>query len=121
MEDDKKKKIIIISLVGVGALIIILIAVLLIMSYINGQKNNIIIDGVTRKYSTSLVYFDESGKPFICVETLTPLLGTYKDGGYNFYNGEKDKATEDRTKCYVENKYEVATISMNSNRIYKLL
>lgn len=121
MEDEKKKKIIIISLIGVGALVAILIAILLIVSYMNGQKNNIIIDGISRKMGNTIVYIDDTGNPFICVENLTPLLGTYKDGGYNFYNGEKDKGTEDRTKCYVENKYEVATISMDSNRIYKAL
>ena len=122
MELDKdKKKLLIYGLIGVALVIAVLIITLFVIQYINGQKQNIIIDGVSRKYSDNLIFIDDVGNPYVCVETLTPLLGQYKNGGYNFYNGERGKGTEDRTKCYVENPFEVATISMNSNKIYKAL
>lgn len=115
MNDEKKKKIMIIGGAAVIGVIVIMMIVVAIISSINNQKNNLYIDGVGTKLSTSILYIGENNVPYISVEKIAPKLA------YEFYNGEYGTGSEDRTHCYVKNQNEIALLEMDSNVVYKTL
>ena len=114
--DDKKKKMMIIGGAAVIGVIIIVMIVVAIISSINNQKNNLYVDGALKsKMTSNIFYMGDDNVPYVCVERIAPLLS------YEFYNGEYGTASEDRTKCYVRNSYEIALLEMDSDVVYKTL
>jgi len=116
MEDnqEKMKKIILFSIIGIAVLAVILIVVMVILNSIAESRNNIIIDGVSSKLEDNIVTTLENGDIYFSIEKMAPLLN------YRFKNGEYGKASDNKTKCYVENSNEVSIFDMDSNVIYKL-
>lgn len=115
MGEEQKKKILIIGLGAVIGVIVIMMIVIAIISSINNQKNNLYIDGVGTKLDSTIFLVDSNNVPYICVEKMAPKLG------YEFYNGEYNTGSEDKSHCYVKNSNELVTLEMDSNLVYKTL
>lgn len=115
MGEDQKKKLLIIGGGAIVGIIIIMMIVVGIISSINNQKNNLYIDGVATKLNSTIFYLDSNNVPYVCVEKMAPKLG------YEFFNGEYNTGSEDKTYCYVKNSNELATLQMDSNVVYKSL
>lgn len=115
MGEEQKKKILIIGLGAVIGVIVIMMIVIAIISSINNQKNNLYIDGVGTKLDSTIFLVDSNNVPYICVEKMAPKLG------YEFYNGEYNTGSEDKSHCYVKNSNELVTLEMDSNLVYKAL
>lgn len=90
------------------------IALVGVMYYIQSIQLKITVDGKATKSLENVLIF-ENGKVYIPIRAFAEYVGyTSSNGGYKQYS-------EDTTKCYVQCNNEVATFSLNSNKIYKLL
>lgn len=105
------------KIIGVILIILLLIVAALIglMYYIQATELKISIDA---KQNTKLkdVLIFEQDKLYIPIRTFASYIG------YESNNAEyENKYTEDKTKCYVESSDEIASFSLGSNKIYKIL
>lgn len=113
-KENKGKKIIIISIIILIALIILVAVALVILKNEENKKMKLIVDGKAKNLPNNFILTDsDSGIDYYPVETIARLTG------YEFYNGEYNKYSEDKTKCYVECKDEIAMLELNSNTILK--
>ncbi len=95
-------------------LLVACIALVGVMYYIQSIQLKITVDGKATKSLENVLIF-ENGKVYIPIRAFAEYVGyTSSNGGYKQYS-------EDATKCYVQCNNEVASFSLNSNKIYKLL
>lgn len=113
-KDDKLKKILKISLIITVILFFVILGVMLYLSFEESKQLKLFIDKQKTTISQNLFQFDQnSGKIYVSVQDIA------KSVGYDYYNGDFKKLTEDQDKCYVNNKKEVAGIQAGSNKMYK--
>lgn len=117
-KNTKKKLIILIILLSIVSLILI---GLILVKFYSTDKMSVYIDGRKIPNLQNIFDFqvDENGKTniYIPIKDIAPYLG------YNAFDGEYNKISEDKTVCHVvdaNNKLEVAIFTLNSNTIYKL-
>ena len=105
------KKIIIVFII---LIFIAIIGIVAYMMYLQGSTLHVYIDNMENAEVKNLFVFEEDGTIYIPVRTISTYLG------YNSYSGEYSNKSEDNSKCYVECEGEVANLTLNSNKIYKL-
>ena len=126
-EDETKKekkrpsktKALIIILIILLVFLIAIITTLIIYIMYNPVKISVYIDGVQKNNFADLldIQTDENGK----TEIYFPIKDVAPYFGYIGYKGEYGRASEDNSQCYVINEdYEVAMYTLQSNTIYKL-
>lgn len=111
--NNKGKKAPKIILALIILLVIGIIAVVATMSYIENSTLKVYIDGVRSDAVRDMLVF-EGDTIYIPIRDIASYLG------YQSYNGDYMEKSEEKNKCYVENENEVATFSLNSNKIYKI-
>lgn len=113
-KDNKGRKIVIGAIIFTIILIIIVAVLILILQQAENNKLKLNVDGKSRTMLSGLMITDENtGTRFFSISKVASLVG------YEFYNGEYKQYSEDKTKCYVECKDELAMFELNSNTIYK--
>ncbi len=95
-------------------LLVLCIALVGAIYYIQLTELKISMDG---KSNTALkdILIIQNGKVYVPIRAFAQTVG------YQSSNGGYKQYTEDATKCYVESQNEVATFSLDSNKIYKVV
>ena len=113
-QDSKAKRMVLFAIVFLVVLLIVIIVAIAIINQLMKGEEKLSVDGKSVKMPSSMVYKDnETNNIYIQISTAAYYAG------YDFYNGEYNKFTEDRTKCYVENKNQVVSFEANAKTIYK--
>ena len=110
----KVKKII--KIIGVILILLIIVCIILVicMYYFESIRLKITVDGVENSNLQNIILIDGN-------EIYVPIRAFASYVGYESYSGDYKQYAEDETKCYVQWDGEIASVSMNSNKIYKLL
>jgi len=113
IEDGNNKKVMRIILVIVGILVVLSIGLVCLIMYLQSTTLKVSIDGTTKKFEEGFFVFKDN-------TIYVPIKKFAKEiAGYEVQNGEYQKNTEDKNKCYIESLNEVAMFSLGSNVIYK--
>ncbi len=113
-EQAKTKKIMAIIGVILVVLLVACISLIGVIYYIQSTELKVNIDGQANTDLKDVLIFEE-GKIYVPIRDFSKFVN------YQSSNGGYKQYTEDTTKCYVENANEVATFSLGSNKIYKVL
>lgn len=114
-EDQKKaKKMMKIIAVILVLLLIACVGLVGLMYYIKMTELKITIDGKQNVNLEKVLIFEED-------TVYIPIRAFAEYVGYESANGDYKQYSEDTTKCYVQNTDEVASFSLGSNKIYKVL
>lgn len=102
----------------IGIILVILlflcIGLVVLMYYIDSAQLKISIDGVSANQLEDLLII-ENGQVYVPIRDFASYVG------YESYSGDYKQYAEDETKCYVQCANEIASFTMNSDKIYKLL
>ena len=113
-KENKGKKIIIIAIVIMIALIIITSVAIVLLQQKENEKTKLQVNGqLTSIPYDFMVTDEETGETYYSVKRMAYLAG------YEYYNGEYKKYSEDKTKCYVECENEIAMFQSGSYSITK--
>ena len=111
-EPKKNKMLPKIILIIIVLLIIGIIAIVAILNRIKETTLKLYVNDVRNdKVRDMLVYEKDT--------IYVPIRDFADQIGYQSYNGDYVERSEEPNKCYVENKDEIATFSLNSNKIFK--
>lgn len=111
---NRTKKIIKISIILAVILFFIVLAIMLYFNYVESQTLKLYVNRQRMEIPQNLFSYDQnSGKLYVSIEDLSKIAG------YEYYRGDYNKLTEENTKCYVNNKKEVAGFESGSNQMYK--
>lgn len=113
------------KIIGITLVLLLIISIALIgfMYYIQTTQLKISINGkenptatINQKITTlqDILLFDNN-KVYVPIREFAAFVG------YDSYSGDYKQYAEDETKCYVQCSNEIASFTMNSDRIYKLL
>ena len=115
-KNNKNKKLANILLVLIVLTIFIIVALLALMVTIKKDTLTVSLNGNLSENLKSLLIFEENNsKIYIPIKEVANLFG------YNSYNGDYEQPSEDISKCYIQSENEVASFSLDSNVIYKLI
>lgn len=95
-------------------LLILAIALIVLMYYIQDATLKITLDGKVNKKLQNILLIQEE-KVYIPIREFAAYVG------YESYSGDYKQYAEDTTKCYVQCAGEIASFTMNSDKMYKLL
>ena len=113
-QENKGRKIVITALIASVVLIILVLVLILVLQQQENVRMKLMVNGKSTAFGPSFTITDENqGINFFSIRQVAGLTG------YNFFNGEYKKYSEDKTKCYVECKDELAMLELNSNILYK--
>ena len=114
LEKNSKKmiKILVISLI----LVVIAIVILIVVIYsIEEKQFKVNIDGKRSTLPEDTFIFDGD-------DIYVSIIDFAQNNGYTYHNGEyKHQYSEDTDKCYIYNNNEIASFSLDSDTIYKVL
>ena len=113
-KDEKVKKIVKISIIVAVIALFIVLGVYMYIYYMDSQTLKLSVDGQITPMSDDLFIIDESGSIYVSIQDFAKIAG------YEYYQGEYNKFTEDSSKCYIANKNEIAGFELGSNKLYKL-
>ncbi len=113
-KENKTKNIIKIIIVFIVLIVIAIIGIVSYMMYLEGSTLRVYVNDMENANVKNLLVFEEDGTIYVPVRAISTYLG------YNSYSGEYSNKSEDSSKCYVECEGEVANLTLNSNKIYKL-
>ena len=111
---NKTKNIIKIIIIFIVLIVIAIIGILSYMMYLEGTTLKVFLNNQENADVKNLLIFETDGTIYVPVRAISSYLG------YNSYSGEYSNRSEDNSKCYVESEDEVANLTLNSNKIYKL-
>lgn len=111
--NNKGKKAPKIILALIILLVIGIIAVVVGMAYIDKSTLKVYVDDTRNDNVKNMLVF-EGDTIYVPIRDIAEYLG------YKSYNGDYAEKSEEKNKCYVEGENEVATFSLNSNKIYKI-
>ena len=113
-KENNSRKIVIICLIATIALILLIGGAILVLQLVENNKLKLKVDGKKETISDEFIVVDsETQTIYYNIRQVANFVN------YNFFNGEYKQYSEDRTKCYVECKDELAMLELNSNVIYK--
>ena len=110
----KSKKTTTILLISMIIVFILIIVVLCLIVYIKGNTLTVTLDGQANADIKEMLVFEEDGTTYIPIRSIATYLG------YRSYNGDYTNRSEEVNQCYIESEQEIATFSLNSNKIYKI-
>ena len=113
-KDDGLKKIIKAAIVFAVLALFVVLGVYMYVYYLDSQALKLSIDNKRATITEQTLIMDETGAVYVSIEEFAKLTG------YEFYQGEYGKYTEDKSKCYIANKNEIAGFELGSNQIYKV-
>ena len=111
-----------IKIIGIAIIILIIIAIGLVsfLAYEKSKEFKFLLDGNKQTLASDLFYFDDGGDVYISIKDLSNVLAKnsikaeFNNGSYKAYN-------EDQNECNVEQEYEVAGYTLNSEKMYKVI
>ncbi len=113
-KQNQGKKYVAIAIVVAIILLILIFVSILVLKQAQKNKEKLNVDGKKVALPANLTMVDaQTGITYISLSKMAKLVG------YNYYNGDYQQYSEDKTKCYVENEKQVSTLELNSNIIYK--
>ena len=113
-KENKTKNIIKIIIIFIVLILIVIVGIVAYMMYLQGTVLRVYVNNMENAEVKNLLVFEEDGTIYVPVRAMSSYLG------YNSYNGEYSNRSEDNSKCYVECEQEVANLTLNSNKVYKL-
>ncbi len=110
----KKKNKIIMIIISVFVVLFLIISSVLFFMIMDVQNKmlKVSVDGKLVSMPEGL-FQTEDGITYVSIKDYAKIVG------YKSYNG--DHTSEEQTKCYIQNDYEEASYTLNSNKIYKNL
>ena len=72
-----------------------------------------LINGETKEVPQNFILIDENGNRYVEIKSLVEFVG------FQYFNGEYLKTTEDKNKCYINNKDNIVGFENESDIIYK--
>ena len=114
-KEDKSKKISKIILISIILLTVLIFILLGVMVYIKQNTLRVTLDGKSNEKVKEMLWFAEDGNVYIPIKDIAEYLG------YKSYNVDYSNKSEETNKCYVQSENEVASFSLNSNKIYKIV
>lgn len=84
------------------------------MVYLDSTQLKVVLNGQQNADVKNLLVTESDGTIYVPVRAISSYLG------YNCYNGEYNNKSESTSKSYVQCEGEVANLTLNSNKIYKL-
>ena len=114
-EQAKAKKMM--KIIGIILVLLLLVVIGLIglIYYIQSTQLKVYIDAKSYSKMKNIFVFDQDNNLYIPIREFAEYIG------YGSGNGEYKEYAEDITKCYVESKNEIASFSLGSNKIYKII
>lgn len=116
-EVNKRSKFSKVTMAIISVIILILVGIAIWLGFIISdlQKNmvKLTIDAKKIKRFTSEMFLFENDTIYVSIKDFAPLVG------YTVYKG--DHKSENETMGYIQNAYEEASYTLNSNKIYKQL
>lgn len=100
----------------IAILIIITIAIIIGIIYLQNSVMTISVDGVNSSELEQVMYIEETesgAELYIPIKSVAPFLG------YEGYTGDYKDKSEDKTKCHVQNEYETAMFTLESDTLIK--
>lgn len=114
--NEKKSKLPMIIGICIAVLVIITIAIIFAIIYLEKNIMTIKLDGQANSNIEKILYItgeENNQKLYI------PIRGIAKFLGYEDYRGDYKVKSEDSTKCYVKNEYEIAMFTQDSDILIK--
>ena len=101
-KNEKIKKILKISIIVAVLLFFVILAIMLYITYMDSQQLKLYVDNKKQAISADLFVFDENNpnRVYISIQDIAKIAG------YDYYNGDFKKKTEEQNKCYLNNKKE---------------
>ena len=111
-----------IKIIGIVIIILIIIAIGLIsfLAYEKSKEFKFLLDGNKQTLASDLFYFDDGGDVYISIKDLSNVLAKNSIKA-EFNNGSYKEYNEDQNECNVEQEYEVAGYTLNSEKMYKVI
>ena len=103
-----------IILIFIVILIVAIIAILGAIAYIQNKQLKLYINGTENEKVKDMMVVESDGTVYFPIRDIASYLE------YESFSGEYVEKSENASKCYIQNKNEVANFSLNSNKIYKL-
>ena len=113
VKNKKRKKIMIAIVICIIILLIISVALVYMIYDIQKNMTKLTIDAKQISSFSEDMFLFEDDTIYISIKDFAKLVG------YEVYNG--DHTSEDTTKGYIQNSYEEASFTLNSNKIYKTI
>lgn len=115
-EKIKMKKLIKIIALALVMLFVLCIFIILYISYLQNKQLKLFVDNAEIQLTPDMIIIDENNTIYVSLSDIADKIG------YTMNNGEyKNQYSEDATKCYLKNKYEVTSYIGASNEIYKTI
>lgn len=113
--ERKSKKTIKILIITLAFVILTIIVLMVMIYYIQGQQFKVNIDGKRASLPEDTFVF-EGDNIYVSIRDFA------QNNGYTYHNGEyKHQYSEDTDKCYIYNANEIASYSLDSDTLYKVL
>ena len=113
--ERKSKKTIKILIITLAFVILTIIVLMVMIYYIQGQQFKVNIDGKRASLPEDTFVF-EGDNIYVSIRDFA------QNNGYTYHNGEyKHQYSEDTDKCYIYNVNEIASYSVDSDTLYKVL
>ncbi len=113
-KESKTKKTIKIVVICIVIVLIAIIGIISYMVYLDSTQLKVVLNGQQNEDVKNLLVTENDGTIYVPVRAISSYLG------YNCYNGEYNNKSENTSKSYVQCEGEVANLTLNSNKIYKL-
>jgi len=116
--EKRKTKVPIIIGVSISVLIVITILIVIGIVYLKKSIRTIQIDGVRNIEIEKIFYIEstEEGK-----QLYLPIIKIAKYLGYEGFTGDYEEKSEDKSRCHVISKNEIAMFSLDSDIIVKMI
>lgn len=118
VEKRKKTKAPMIIGICIVVLLIIIVAIICTIVYLKSTVLSIKIDGKLNNDIEKILYFTGEGNE---QKIYIPIRQVAKFFNYGDFRGDYIAKSEDITKCYVQNEYEIAMFSKDSNILIKTM
>lgn len=113
-KQNKSKKYVAFAIVIAIILLILVFVMILVLQQAEKNKEKLNVNGKKVTLPADLTIVDNAtGITYFSIKKIAGL------SEYNYYNGGYKQYSEDKTKCYVENDKQVATLELDSNIVYK--
>lgn len=113
-KEGKGKKVVIAAIIVTIILIILVLIAIVLLKQTENKTLKLVVNGKSEVIPANFVITDSNdGTSYYSIYQVANLVG------YEFYNGEYKKYSEDKNKCYVKCENELAMFELNSDIIYK--
>ena len=113
-KENKTKNIIKVIIVLMILVVIVIVGILCYMMYLERARLKLVLNGQQNEDVKELLVIESDATIYVPVRAISSYLG------YSCYNGEYTDRSEDNSRCYVQSEDEVANLTLNSNKVYKL-